>query len=282
MKTKFFAVATEGSTVDGREITAKQIKEMAKSYNLDKYGARVWNEHIRGLLPNGLFKALGDVLAVKTQKNTEGKLQLLAQIHPTADLVKMNQDRQKVYTSIEIHPNFQDTGKAYLMGLAVTDSPASTGTDMLKFSKQSPLLNAAIEKGIAAGDIQTVSQPIETSFTMSQENTDLNNAQPAEDKTLFSVFSGMFKSKEQDAEDKAKQNAEKQAFSEDLEKTLGLFAEKIKALEATEDKYNSLKQEHDALQNEFNALKDALKKTKTDDHSDRPDANGGDAITVDC
>lgn len=42
------------------------------------------------------------------------------------DLVKMTTDnKQKIYTSIEINPKFGDTGEAYLVGLAVTDSPAT-------------------------------------------------------------------------------------------------------------------------------------------------------------
>jgi hypothetical protein len=32
-----------------------------------------------------------------------------------------------------VHPSFADTGKAYLMGLACTDNPASLGTEMMKF-----------------------------------------------------------------------------------------------------------------------------------------------------
>ncbi len=48
---------------------------------------------------------------------------LYAQIEPTESLVKLNRDKQKIYTSIEVEPNFSDSGEAYLMGLAVTDSP---------------------------------------------------------------------------------------------------------------------------------------------------------------
>lgn len=36
---------------------------------------------------------------------------------------------QKVYTSMEIRPNFSNSGKCYLIGLAVTDDPASLGTE---------------------------------------------------------------------------------------------------------------------------------------------------------
>lgn len=134
MKTKFFRVATSGKTVDGREITPAQIDQMAASYDPAKYGARINLEHLRSLLPNGDFKAYGDVLALKSEDAGDGQRALLAQIDATDDLVQLNQARQKVYWSIEMNPNFTGTGKAYMVGLAMTDSPASVGTEMLKFS----------------------------------------------------------------------------------------------------------------------------------------------------
>jgi len=54
-------------------------------------------------------------------------------VSPTDKLRSINSRRQKVYTSIEIDPEFADTGEAYLVGLGVTDSPASLGTDYLSF-----------------------------------------------------------------------------------------------------------------------------------------------------
>src|SRR3990167_4905433 len=124
---KWFRVATAGATVDGRTISADHLKQMAKNFKRDVYGARVWLEHLRGTLPDSVFKALGDVIGLKTEE-VDGKLRLFAQIEPLPDLVKMNKAGQKIYTSIEIEPKFADTGEAYLMGLAVTDSPASLGT----------------------------------------------------------------------------------------------------------------------------------------------------------
>ncbi|MEO3713998.1 GPO family capsid scaffolding protein [Roseateles flavus] len=135
-KSKFFVVATEGGTTDGRTISRGWIEQMARTYSPKTYGARVNMEHYRGILPDGPFKAYGDVLAVKTQENDGGKLQLLAQIDPTADLIELNKKRQKVYTSIEINPNFAESGEAYLVGIAVTDSPASLGTEMLQFASK--------------------------------------------------------------------------------------------------------------------------------------------------
>ena len=42
LKSKFFRVATEGATTDGRAITREQIEQMAKNFDPAKYGARVW------------------------------------------------------------------------------------------------------------------------------------------------------------------------------------------------------------------------------------------------
>lgn len=138
MKTRFFRVATSGKTVDGREITPAQIDQMAATYKPEIYGARIWVEHLRSFLPDSPFKAYGDVLALKAEDAGDGKRALFAQIDATDDLVKLNKDRQKVFWSIEIDPAFAGTGQAYMVGLAVTDSPASTGTEMLKFSLGKP------------------------------------------------------------------------------------------------------------------------------------------------
>ncbi|MFM5589527.1 GPO family capsid scaffolding protein [Aeromonas rivipollensis] len=134
-KSKFFRVAVEGGTTDGRAISREWLEQMAQRYNQSTYGARVNMEHIRGIDPNGLFKMYGDITAAKTEEVTiegEQRLALFVQIDPTPELVELNKKRQKVFTSVEIHPNLNEKG-AYLMGLAITDSPASLGTDMLQF-----------------------------------------------------------------------------------------------------------------------------------------------------
>lgn len=135
---KFVRIATEGATTDGRAITRQQIQDMADTYNPAKYGARINVEHIRGVMPGGPFGAYGDVKALEARPVEEGKLGLFAQVDPTDSLKALNKQRQKVYSSIEMSPNFAGTGKAYLVGLAVTDSPASLGTEMLQFAQQHP------------------------------------------------------------------------------------------------------------------------------------------------
>lgn len=49
-RSKWFRVAVEGATTDGRRIEGDWIDQMAASYDRSQYGARVWMEHIRGTL----------------------------------------------------------------------------------------------------------------------------------------------------------------------------------------------------------------------------------------
>lgn len=72
LKSRFFRVATEGATTDGRAITREQIEQMAKNFDPSKYGARVWVEHMRGLYADSPFRAHGDVLAVEARDVEEG------------------------------------------------------------------------------------------------------------------------------------------------------------------------------------------------------------------
>lgn len=138
LTTDFIRAAIEGKTADGREITALQIQQMAASYNPEVYNARIWPEHIRGIMPDGLFKALGDVVQVKAEAIKDGalknKMALYVKLEPHPDLITMVRSGQKVHLSIEMQENFPSTNGAYLMGLGVTDSPASLGTGIMHFS----------------------------------------------------------------------------------------------------------------------------------------------------
>jgi len=165
-KAKKFRVATEGATCDGRTIERAHIEQMAANYNPKTYGARVNMEHYKGLLPDGPFKRYGDVLELSTAEE-EGKLRLYAVIDPTDELVSMTKARQKVYTSIEINPNFADTGEAYLVGLAVTDDPASLGTEMLQFAAKATTNPLASRKS-HPGNL--ISEAIEFTLELEEES----------------------------------------------------------------------------------------------------------------
>lgn len=184
VQSKWFRVAVEGATTDGRTIERDWIQQMAAQYSPAMYGARVNCEHVRGYAPMSQtqpFGAYGDVTGLKSEQIADGplkgKLALYAQITPTQALVNLVKSQQKVYTSIEVAPSFADTKQAYLIGLAVTDSPASLGTEMLSFAagqgdknplanrKQSPdnLFSAAEETAI---EFETVAPPAGAAVSM--------------------------------------------------------------------------------------------------------------------
>ena len=191
-KSKFFRVGTEGDTTDGRKIERSWIQQMADHFNRDLYGARVWLEHLRGLYPDSTFRAYGDVIALEAREVEDGKLALYAQIDPTDDLVAMNKARQKLYTSMEVDTNFARRGHAYLIGLAVTDTPASLGTEMLAFSAANPDASPLKARKVSPDNIFTAATPttIEFEDDMDPKTTDNKPAAtttpPAEDKTLLS------------------------------------------------------------------------------------------------
>lgn len=140
--TGWIRAAVAGATVDGREIKEQYLMDMASAYSPDTYAAQIWLEHMRGIVPDGLFKSLGSVSAAKVERikdggALDGRLGFYVRLAPHADLVAMVRNGQKVHLSVEIAPDFAKTGKAYLMGVGVTDSPASLGVGAMKFSASS-------------------------------------------------------------------------------------------------------------------------------------------------
>lgn len=145
IKTKPFLLATAGTTVDGRTIDEKQIKEMASSYDPKTYGARLNIEHIRGISGDGPFHSYGDVVELSTSEvevnfngQVEKRLGLFGAFEVQENAKKLNDAGQKLYPSIEIAPDFGGKGFAYLMGCALTDSPAAIGTERLQFNRADP------------------------------------------------------------------------------------------------------------------------------------------------
>jgi hypothetical protein len=140
-KTKFFRVAVEGPTVDGRNIDRDWIDQMAANYDPKTYTARINIEHIAGFTPDPPFNAYGDVVALRAtdvELQIDGKPKKLRALEAQFDVndqaIDVNKKDQKVFTSCEVAPNFAGSGKAGLVGMAMTDTPASLGTERLQFS----------------------------------------------------------------------------------------------------------------------------------------------------
>ncbi|MDX7900133.1 GPO family capsid scaffolding protein [Aeromonas media] len=143
LRTGWVCIATEGKAVDGRDITRDWLTDMAETYDPTYYTAVIWPDHDR-------WSSYGTVQALKTEE-VNGKLKLFAILYPNRDLIYWNQSGQYQFCSIEPFENFADLGRTYLLGLGVTDEPASIGTTHLKFSKS--------DKGQAVG----TSEPLDLS-----------------------------------------------------------------------------------------------------------------------
>lgn len=257
---KWFVVATEGATTDGRTINRTWIEQMAANYDPKKYGARVNLEHIKWRYmwnDDPHSKCYGDVVGLKTEENAEGKLQLLAQIDPTDDLIKLNKDRQKIYTSIECDPNFADTGEAYLVGLAVTDNPASLGTEMLVFSA-----------GASANPLNNRKEKAENLFTAAIETElDFEGWNGDEHQSVFAKIKALFSKKEKSDDERfADQTQAIELLAEQTKETL----EKLTALSADLAKQQTELTEVKATNESIQAKFTTLEKAPSADFGKRP------------
>lgn len=276
MPSKFFRVATEGASTDGREIQRSWIEQMAKNFNREKYGARVWLEHYRGTVPGGAFDALGDVISVEARTVEDGKLALFAQIEALPALVAMNKAKQKIYTSIEVDPNFAKTGEAYLTGLAVTDSPASLGTEVLKFAAGNP--DASPFKGKKHSEGALFSAAVETELGLEGDAESIAS-------TLITKFSDMLKNLSGITAPKPTPETS-DAFATKTLEVLGAadaaIQQQAKELATEKAAREKLAGEFNTLQANFNELS---KKLSQQDGSttQRPEATGSEGVVqADC
>lgn len=284
--TKFFRIATEGATSDGRVIDRQMIVQMAASYDPATYGARINMEHIRGYDPTGLFKAYGDVIALKAEEQ-DGKMRLFAQLDPTAELVAFNKARQKVFCSMEVNPDFADTGEAYLTGLAVTDNPASLGCEMLAFSAKAKV-NPLAERKQDPQNLFT--EAVEVTLDFSEEKPDgkgKGKDKGKESSSLTESIKRMFSRQDtSDATNQAKHadtNEAVTALAGEVKTLSDNFSKVLKAVETVAGQVDKLQENQTTVSEEFSTLKGELEKTET--FTKRPPATGGSgdtAIKTDC
>lgn len=265
-RSKWFRVAVEGATTDGRQIERSWIVDMAAQYSPNTYGARLNCEHFRSIWPDGELGAYGDVLALKSEEieiDGKTKLALFAQIEPTESLVALNKKGQKIYTSIEVDPKFADTGKAYLVGLAITDSPASLGTEALQFSAQHGTL-ANRKQG--KDNLFTAAEEVAIEFDEVEDKPSIGAA-------LFAKVQELLKGKQAaDDGEFAQVGQAVQAIAEHVKDQSDKFAAD---LQATSQATTELRTQLQQVTTELSDLK--IKLGNTADHSqhERPPATGG-------
>jgi hypothetical protein len=127
LRTDWKRIGRSGKTVDGREIPAVALEQAAKNYDPNLFKALIWPDHIR------MF-SMGGVEALKAAPNNEGGVDLFAILTPNQVYINIVDAGQRLFTSMELMPNFRGTKEWYLSGLAATDSPASAATTEMRFS----------------------------------------------------------------------------------------------------------------------------------------------------
>ncbi|HBT5248776.1 TPA: GPO family capsid scaffolding protein [Klebsiella variicola] len=278
---KWFRIGVEGDTCDGRVISAMDIQEMAETFDPRVYGCRINLEHLKGILPEGPFSRYGDVVELKSEKIDDdsvlkGKLALFAKITPTDDLIAMNKKLQKVYTSMEIQPNFANSGKCYLVGLAVTDDPASLGTEYLEFCRGAKF-NPLNRFKAAPGNLISVATLAELEFEDLPEN-------------VFTALSDKVKSifsRKQASDDARFQDVHEAVttVSEHVQENLTATGQRLAELE---NAFATLKQDvtsqADQTRQAFSQLKNTLDNTESTTQPRRKlsSGGGGDELLTDC
>ncbi|HHL4053066.1 GPO family capsid scaffolding protein [Klebsiella variicola] len=278
---KWFRIGVEGDTCDGRVISATDIQEMAETFDPRVYGCRINLEHLKGILPEGPFSRYGDVVELKSEKIDDdsvlkGKLALFAKITPTDDLIAMNKKLQKVYTSMEIQPNFANSGKCYLVGLAVTDDPASLGTEYLEFCRGAKF-NPLNRFKAAPGNLISVATLAELEFEDLPEN-------------VFTALSDKVKSifsRKQASDDARFQDVHEAVttVSEHVQENLTATGQRLAELE---NAFATLKQDvtskADQTRQAFSQLKTSLDNTESTTQPRRKLSTGGgsDELLTDC
>ena len=272
-RSNWFCVAVEGATSDKRTIKRSWLEQAAKNFNPATYGARIWLEHFRSLLPDSPFKAYGDVLAVKTDEidiNGQKKLALFAQVEPTPELIALNKAKQKIYSSIEIDDSFADTGEAYIVGLAVTDSPASLGTDVLAFSAQKPESSPFKDRHYSATSMFT--EAVETTLTFEEIEE-----KPSIAAQLLSTVKNLLSSKQtKDDSDFSQMGEAIHAVAEHVKD----LPEQLAAAKAFSAELNT---RFDQLRTDLSNLTTQLSNTGDTRQPKRPVISGGDNhVVTDC
>ena len=249
-KSKFFRVAVAGSTTDGRVIEAAWIQQMAKNYSQNTYTALGNLEHIKGLSPSSEFCNYAKVEAVKAEEveiNGQKKLALFVQVTAYEELIELQKKGKKLFCSIEVNPNFADTGEAYLVGLAFTDSPASLGTQIMEFAAKQPEANPFVGRKQDAANLFTAAEEASIEFEDGQE---------APAKGLFSKVLDWLKPQQEEQDNKNKDQFKE--VSDSLEAIAKTFGESQTKLQKVETEFSELKTKHSKLEKDFTDLKAKL------------------------
>lgn len=256
---KPFAIATEGKTIDGRTISREWITQMAATYDTKVYTAVANLEHYLSSLPDSVFGAYGKVVSLSTRETEimgDKKLQLMAVVDANDKLVALQKAGQKCFASMEVLSDFIGKGVAYLSGLAFTNTPASIGTEAMKFSFSG-----------AAGERYAFADEIALEFEAA--------ADPSAGESLFAKVKGLLGLGKKEADDRfADQGQAIEAIAQSQKELLDRFGAEVTAKFGTTDAaLKAIQESQTKFAADFAALQTKLGNTDGDGKG-RPPATG--------
>ena len=265
LETGWKRIGRSGDTIDGREIKADDIYEVAEAYDPEFYTALIWPDHKRW------YGNLGKVSKLRAEKNKEGGVDLFAKIVPNDYYLQMNDAGQRLFTSMELFPNFRKTGKHYLNGLGATDNPASVATAEMIFSSindegkdENSLLSQYTENTVHDFNDESEQEPSwltnmknffnkDSEADMSKANIEKLQNELTSLADKVNKFTTVGKAEGEDEE-----NTEAQNFSE-LSKTITDLVGRFTAIETKlKDKEAGEDGEDGGAEKQYSELKDAL------------------------
>ncbi|MBD2785952.1 GPO family capsid scaffolding protein [Xenorhabdus sp. DI] len=267
-KTIKLTVCTEGMTLNGFAVTREQIQQMADSYNPRLYAARLNLEHVKSLFPDSVFRQYALVKSANAYEVKDGPLQGKLALEVTveldeekdAGLFALNQSGQKIFSSIEFYSRFPQTDSAYLTGIAVTDTPAAVGTELIKLSVQ--------ERGLPDSDDRYLSASLETMCELIE-----STEQPADksigERFVLSVKKALGMHREHNL---AELNTLRDMVQLTAEKC-GEALNQVQKLSQLEAQCASQSEQITKLENELSTLKNQLSQ-QDDSSTQRPRADG--------
>ncbi len=253
---------------------------MAETFDPRVYGCRINLEHLRGILPDGIFKRYGDVVELKAEKIDDdsalkGKWALFAKITPTDDLIAMNRPRRRSIPQWKFSRTLPIPANVIWWGWP---SPMilSLGTEYLEFcrtAKHNPLNRFKL----SPENLISVATPVELEFEDLPE-------------TVFTALTEKVKSifGRKQASDDARLNDVHEAVTAVAEHVQEKLSATEQRLAEMETAFSALKQEvtdrADETSQAFTRLKNSLDHTEslTQQRRSKATGGGGDALMTNC
>ena len=174
-------ILTAGPTTDGRDISQTVIDDIAETYDPKRYTARINDNHDHS---EWSWKG-GSVLSVEKRGN-----ELWAIIKPNSHLLRNIESGQFLHTSCEYLDDFAQSGKAYLTGLAFTDTPASLGTTQVHLSAQDSKIDKRLVSSghmLSAQNYSNITDETESPGWLIRQLSKLLNIEPNATKEQLST-----------------------------------------------------------------------------------------------